>query len=229
VTTGSEDSAAARRGHFRAGHTDREQTIDILKTAFVHGQLTKDELDVRAGQALAARTYADLAALTADIPPRPPAARPPRPPAPVRCRPLARAAAASGACLVVAVAAAWVFLLSIAGDGDYHGIRGASPPPETPGALALLVAVIAAGMAFVIVVNAVATAVRQRRSRNQLPPGPRPGGHALEAERRGGTGDGPVPSRPRSDPAKANLRAHDARQRQRHIPAPSAPVGPVGP
>ena len=82
MTTGPQDPAAAGRGRFRAGHADREQAIDTLKTAFVHGQLTKDELDARAGQALAARTYADLAALTADIPPRPPApgrrARPPR-------------------------------------------------------------------------------------------------------------------------------------------------------
>jgi hypothetical protein len=81
--TGPQDPAAAGRGRLRAGHADREQAIDTLKTAFVHGQLTKDELVARAGQALAARTYADLAALTADIPPRPPAARPARPPAPV--------------------------------------------------------------------------------------------------------------------------------------------------
>jgi hypothetical protein len=210
VMTGPEDSAAARRGQFRAGHTDREQTIDVLKTAFVHGQLTKDELDARAGQALAARTYADLAALTADIPPRPSVARAPRAPASVRRRPLARAAATSSACLVVAVAAAWAFLLSIAGDGDYHGIPGANPPPESWAALALLVAVVAAGAAFVIVVSAVATTLRQRRSRRQLPPGPRPTSQALEAGRRGGTGYGPVRSRPRSDPAKAKLRANDA-------------------
>ena len=83
--TGPQDPAAAGRGRLRAAHADREQAIDTLKSAFVHGQLTKDELDARAGQALAARTYADLAALTADISPRPPAARSARPPAPVRC------------------------------------------------------------------------------------------------------------------------------------------------
>ena len=79
--TGPQDPAAAGRGRLRAGHADREQAIDTLKTAFMDGQLTKDELDERAGQALAARTYADLAALTADIPPRPPQpGRPARPP-----------------------------------------------------------------------------------------------------------------------------------------------------
>src|SRR5215475_15386932 len=60
--------AALCRGHLRACHADREQVIGVLKAAFVHGRLGKDELTVRVGQALAARTYADLATLTADLP-----------------------------------------------------------------------------------------------------------------------------------------------------------------
>jgi len=52
----------------RASHADREQVIDMLKTAFVQGRLAKDEFDLRVGQVLASRTYADLGALTADIP-----------------------------------------------------------------------------------------------------------------------------------------------------------------
>ena len=59
---------AAVRGQLRASHADREYVVDTVKTAFVQGRLTKDELDVRVGQVLAARTYADLAALTADLP-----------------------------------------------------------------------------------------------------------------------------------------------------------------
>jgi hypothetical protein len=47
------------------------EVIDALEGAFVQGRLTKDELDVRVGQALAARAYADLAAVTADIPASP--------------------------------------------------------------------------------------------------------------------------------------------------------------
>jgi len=58
--------------------------IEALKAAFMHGRLTKAELDTRAGQALSARTYADLAALTTDIPPASAAARPERPLAPAR-------------------------------------------------------------------------------------------------------------------------------------------------
>ena len=46
------------RSHLRASHTDREQVIDRLKAAFVHGRLAKDEFDLRVGQVLASRTYA---------------------------------------------------------------------------------------------------------------------------------------------------------------------------
>jgi hypothetical protein len=53
----------AAHGRLRVSHTDREQMIDVLKAAFVRGRLTKDEFDARIGQALAARTYADLAAV----------------------------------------------------------------------------------------------------------------------------------------------------------------------
>ena len=53
--------AATGRGHLRASYADREQVIEALKGAFVHGRLTRDELDLRVGRALAALTYADLA------------------------------------------------------------------------------------------------------------------------------------------------------------------------
>jgi hypothetical protein len=49
-------------------HPDREQAISALKAAFVQGRLTSDEFDARVGEALASRTRAELAAITADIP-----------------------------------------------------------------------------------------------------------------------------------------------------------------
>ena len=55
-------------GHMRASLADREQAIDTLKAAFVQGRLTKDELDERVGRALVPLTYAELAALTDDLP-----------------------------------------------------------------------------------------------------------------------------------------------------------------
>jgi hypothetical protein len=63
-------AGAGARGRLRTSHADREQVIEELKAAFVYGQLDRDEFDLRIGQALASRTYADLAALTADIPVR---------------------------------------------------------------------------------------------------------------------------------------------------------------
>ena len=75
-------AAAAGRGHLRASHADREQVIAMLKAAFVQGRLTKDELDARVGQPFAARTDADLAALTADLPAGLARARQSRQPAP---------------------------------------------------------------------------------------------------------------------------------------------------
>jgi hypothetical protein len=68
VTAGREDGTAGELGRLRTSRADREQAIDVLKAAFVQGRLTKDELDLRVGQVLASRTYADLDTLTADIP-----------------------------------------------------------------------------------------------------------------------------------------------------------------
>jgi hypothetical protein len=66
---GDEISAGASgHGRLRASHADREQVIGVLKAAFVHGRLAKDEFDLRVGQAFASRTYAELAAVTADLP-----------------------------------------------------------------------------------------------------------------------------------------------------------------
>src|SRR5262245_21495190 len=59
---------------------DREHAIATLKVAFVQGRLTKDEFDVRIDQALAARTYAELTTVTADIPAWLVKVRPPRTP-----------------------------------------------------------------------------------------------------------------------------------------------------
>jgi Domain of unknown function (DUF1707) len=55
-------------GRSLASHADREQTISVVKAAFVEGRLAKDELDARVGRALTSRTHAELAAVTSDIP-----------------------------------------------------------------------------------------------------------------------------------------------------------------
>ena len=68
-------------GRLMASDTVREQVIDTLTAAFSQGRLTKQELDLRAGQAFAARTCAELAALTADLPAGPTRTQPVRKPA----------------------------------------------------------------------------------------------------------------------------------------------------
>jgi Domain of unknown function (DUF1707) len=79
---GDETAAAEGRsdGDLRASHADREQVIGVLKAAFVQGRLTEDELDARAGQVYASRTYDELAEVTADIPAEPTRAQSPRDP-----------------------------------------------------------------------------------------------------------------------------------------------------
>jgi hypothetical protein len=146
-------AGAAGRGSMRASHADREQVIEALKDAFVYGRLTKDELDARAGRALAARTCAELAALTADIPPAPAASGPTRPLVPARHRPLARAAAGSGGCLAFAAVALWAtFILD-------PGPSGADRPWA---GLILQLALYAAMAGVWILWSGVATSVQQR-------------------------------------------------------------------
>jgi len=55
-------------GQLRASDADRDRTVDVFKAAFAEGRLTKDEYDERLENLYASRTYAELAALTADLP-----------------------------------------------------------------------------------------------------------------------------------------------------------------
>jgi hypothetical protein len=52
----------------RASHEDRDQVAEQLRVAAGDGRLSADELDDRLERALTARTYAELAALTVDLP-----------------------------------------------------------------------------------------------------------------------------------------------------------------
>jgi hypothetical protein len=79
--------------------------LDVFKAAFVQGLLTKDEFDMRVGQALVSRTYAELAALTADIPPGLVAAQPLRKPAQAQAPHPQNKAVNSCACAALAVLA----------------------------------------------------------------------------------------------------------------------------
>ena len=52
----------------RAGDTDRDATAATLREAFAEGRITQSELEDRLDQVHAARTYGELAPITADLP-----------------------------------------------------------------------------------------------------------------------------------------------------------------
>jgi hypothetical protein len=219
VITGPEEGAAAGRGQLRAAHADREHVIDVLKAAFVQGWLTKDELEARAGRALTARTYAQLAALTDDIPAGPPVVGPPARPQDRsrRARPVRNAAIGSVSFLAVGFLAFW---------------RGASLDDHTT-LVFLLVTFLALMAAMGSMGYGIVGAVAARRSRRQLSPRPGPGGQAGGGKRRGSTGHDPSPPGTRIDQARADLRAHRCRPGRpdpgwRAVPAPRGATPALG-
>ena len=52
----------------RASHEDRDRVVESLRVAAGDGRLTAEELDARLEAALSAKTFGELAALTADLP-----------------------------------------------------------------------------------------------------------------------------------------------------------------
>jgi hypothetical protein len=52
----------------RASDADREQLVEVLKTAFGEGRLTQDEYTTRMEQAYTAKTYGELRELVSDLP-----------------------------------------------------------------------------------------------------------------------------------------------------------------
>jgi hypothetical protein len=107
-----DEIAAGAGGRLRASHADRDRVIDVIKAAFTRGMLDKDEFDLRVGQVLTSRTYADLAALTADLPATLAAAQPLTVPAPQSQE---RRFVKALACGLVVVPSAMVGLALIAG------------------------------------------------------------------------------------------------------------------
>jgi hypothetical protein len=93
----------------RATDRDRDAAIGVIQASYTDGRLTMDECEARLGQALAARTYAQLDALTTDLPVRPvypDAPVPPGPPGPRHTNGLAIAS------LVCGIAQPFTFMLS---------------------------------------------------------------------------------------------------------------------
>ena len=181
-------------GRLRASRADRERVVELLKAAFVEDRLTKDELDTRVGQALASRTYADLAAVTADLPARPAAeptaAGPPSMPA----RTLAKAALRSGVCMLAAFA-----LVGVVAMAHAEGLAVF---------LAFSAGVVAVIAASGFLGYGVVDAWQEHRSHRQLPPQAGQDGRGLEGGPPSGTGRDPAPPGARLDQTRVDLRAH---------------------
>jgi len=167
-------AAAGDRGHLRASHADREQVVEVLKAAFVQGRLAQDELDARVGQAFAARTYGELAAVTADLPPGLITTQLPGRPVRARTRPPVSKVTA-GAALVIP-APAMVAAAFITG----------SDPLGKVAALCVLVYF----MAWIVAGMQLIANWHDRRSRGQLPPRPAQRGQALDRGQDDKPGDG---------------------------------------
>jgi uncharacterized protein DUF1707 len=214
--TEPQDPAAAGSDRLRAGHADREQVIEALKNAFMQGRLTREELGGRTGRVLAARTYAELEAVTADIPGAPLLDGPPAlartgvagPPGLARRWPLARAAVKSSCFLAIAAVTAQSG--NIIDNSDANGPGPMTGPAAYHGwtRVLLLLTLTLVVTALVILIRGVAASVEQRRSRRQLPPRPGPGGHALVATPHDGAGHDLVPPGHRTDQTRADLRTH---------------------
>ncbi len=156
------DPAAAGGDQLRAADADRERVIEALRDAFTQGRLTREDLDARTGYALAARTYAELGAVTADIPGVP---RLDDLPALARRWPLASAAVKSAGYLVIAFALAYSG--NIIDNSDPNGL---GPGPHHGWTrLLLLLTLILMVTALAVLGQGVAASVEQRRSRKQLP------------------------------------------------------------
>jgi hypothetical protein len=189
----------AGRGHLRASHADREHVIDVLKGAFVAGRLTKDELEARVGHTLAARTFADLAALTADIPAGLPTARPPR----TAAGPRVRTAVKFGVCLAVGPAV----------------LVGAYFTKSDSLAKELFTFVIIYYMILMVTGVMVLDSWHQKRYRGQPPPRPVRRDHAPGSGPDGRRDDGLTRSELRSKARARRPLDRSLTHRSRHIPA----------
>src|SRR5262249_46286978 len=114
------DVGSRRPRRSPGSHAGREHVIGTLKAAFVQGRLAKDEFDLRVGQALASRTYAELAAVTADLPAGLTAAQPSKPARAPGERPILRRPGLVLTVATVLYAGMWplAFVLPRNGEGD---------------------------------------------------------------------------------------------------------------
>ena len=147
-----------RLGTIRAGDADRERVVEFLKAAFSEGRLSKDEYDARLGDALSARTYAELDRLVTDLP----AARAEAPVTPAaRINPLAIASLACGIAQFVVGPLASIPAI-VFGHAARHQIRRTGEQGAALALAGLILGWAAVILGIVLIVIGLAMAVRMQ-------------------------------------------------------------------
>ena len=172
---GDDLAASAGRGHLGASRADREQVIDTLKAAFVQARLTRDEFDQRVSQTLTSRTYAGLAAFTADLPTGLMRAEQLREPAPAQAPPPVNEPVMWSACAVIVAA---LETMAVAIPADILPLLAAS--------------VLAISDGRPVAGTPLRDSWRKQSSGGQAPPGPAQPHLALEGEQDGGIRNDPA-------------------------------------
>ena len=198
MTESPDPMAAAGRDHIRASHADREHVIDTLKAAFVQGRLTKDEFDQRVGQAFDSKTYAELAALSADLP----------------AGPLSQPGRAQGWSLGDEKVLEWAIASALSPLAPLAAAFLTGNQVFAAVSVILLMLDLVLGLPFLMIV--VGTRVEERRQERRSPgsqeqPPPGQGGRPPGGQRRGRTGHDPAPPGLHTDETRADMRAHKSR------------------
>jgi Domain of unknown function (DUF1707) len=204
IEPGDEIAAGAAGGRrMIASRADRDQVLDALKAAFVQGRLTKDEFDQRVGQVLA--TYAELDALTADIPAAPAETQLPEPARESHNRKVIQRGTAAGAGGSMAFAAAALMAFGA------PAVAWVVVP-----VVGLVMAVLLAGLLTLL--SWVLEKGPSRRAAQRPPRDPR--GRALQGLASADSAE-PPPRRTGHDPRHT---AEAARSRRGHVRTPRAAV-----
>jgi hypothetical protein len=190
-------AAGTGSGNLLASQADREQTIEMLKVAFVQERLTKDEFDLRVGRTLASRTCAELAAVTADIPAGLIGYQLPRTPVQTQARPPMSTAARAGICVAMAIAVPAVMAIAW-------------------GVVAPLLFAPFYFMALLVAGAQMLASRQDKRSHRRLPPRPSP---RMDGPHRPAAAEAEQP--PQINPARRRAaEATRSRLRRPHLPGP---------
>jgi uncharacterized protein DUF1707 len=175
-------------GQLRASQADREQVIEMLKTAFVEDRLTKGEFDLGVGRALGSRTLAELAAVVFSIPTGPAGAEPSREAVRAQARPPVGTDVKAGVRAIAAIYLIAAILWLVAGLAGDNAAGGAAF------FLAFMVTVVAS---FFSLYGAVVLLDSLRHKRSGRQPPANEGGKESRSPRR------PDPGRPADFPLTA--------------------------